>query len=311
MVRGLDVGKTMGRLDTWIAGGAAGFDAALAGMIGGAGRPPRLVEAMAHAVLAGGKRLRPYLVLESARLMGIEAALALRVAAALECVHCYSLVHDDLPAMDNDTMRRGKPTVHVAYDEATAILVGDGLLTLAFDLVAAEATPASANVRLRLVRALAEASGVDGMVGGQVLDLAAEGRFAGGALRLELADIERLQALKTGALIRFAAEAGALMRARVPSRWRAALRAYGEALGLAFQIRDDLIDVEVDAATAGKATGKDDAAGKATFVSLLGVMGARARLDAVSRAGAQALVPFGDRAQPLLEVLDFNRIRQS
>jgi len=305
------VGKTMGRLDEWIATGAGRFDAALAGLIAGAGRPPRLTEAMAHAVLAGGKRLRPYLVIESARLTGVEGVLALRVAAALECVHCYSLVHDDLPAMDNDTMRRGKPTVHIAFDEATAILAGDALLTLAFDLIAAQATPASPAVRLRLVGALAAAAGADGMVGGQMLDLAAEGRFAAAATPLDLGAIQRLQALKTGALIRFAAEAGSLMVSRVPVRQRAALCAYGEALGLAFQIRDDLIDVEVDAAIAGKATGKDDAAGKATFVSLLGVAGARARLDAVSRAAEAALGPFGVRAAPLLEVLEFNRARQS
>lgn len=301
-------------LKDWIAQGAAAFDAQLSAILDEtrSTRPPRLLAAMRHAVLAGGKRLRPYLVLESAHLMGQSAERALRVAAALECVHCYSLVHDDLPAMDNDDLRRGKPTVHRAFDEATAILAGDGLLTLAFSILADQRTSPSAAARLRLVSALADASGIDGMVGGQMLDLTAEGRFDGGQpLALPVAGVEAIQSLKTGALITFAATSGALLAPRAPAGARKALAAYGAALGLAFQIRDDLIDLEEDVAVAGKATGKDSEAGKATFISLLGADGARKRLDAATTAGEIALAPFGAAASSLLEVLAFNRTRRS
>lgn len=302
-----------GALTRWFQGEAAAFDAALDRLLlaGGGRRPARVLAAMRHAVFAGGKRLRPFLVLESARLFSIDAAVALRTAAALECIHCYSLVHDDLPAMDDDDMRRGQPTVHRAFDEATAILAGDGLLTLAFGLLAARDNPASPAVKARLCEALAEAAGIDGMVGGQMLDLAAEGRFGVDVRPLTLEDIAVLQGMKTGALIRFAAEAGALMAGARGRRRLPALTAYGEALGLAFQIRDDLIDVEVDAATAGKATGKDGAAGKGTYVSLLGLEGARARLDQATEQGLAALRPFGAGAQPLCDVLLFNRTRTS
>lgn len=304
---------TPSALTRWIADGAARFDASLDRFLTGETlpRPPRLVAAMRHAVFAGGKRLRPYLVLESARLFGIEGDTPARIAAALEFIHCYSLVHDDLPAMDNDDLRRGQPTVHRAFDEATAILAGDGLLTLAFALVAAPATGLSPARRLDLIAALARASGVDGMVGGQMLDLAAEGRFSATPAPLGLDDIAYLQGLKTGALIRFAAEAGAMMAPKAGRRARAALTRYGEMLGLAFQIRDDLIDVEVDAATAGKATGKDQHAGKGTFVSLLGLAGARERLEETTQAGLAALAPFGSAAAPLADVLAFNRTRRS
>ena len=302
------------RLAAWISGDAARFDARLAACLAAEAQacPPRLAAAMRHSVLAGGKRLRPYLVIESARLFGLVGKGPDQVAAALEMVHCYSLVHDDLPAMDDDDLRRGQPTVHKAFDDATAILAGDGLLTMAFSVLSHRHTSRSAAVRLRLVEALAEASGVRGMVGGQMLDLAAEGRFAGGAAApLTAEGIIAIQALKTGALISFAAQAGALMVPRLPVAELAQLRSYGEALGLAFQIRDDLIDVESDAATAGKATGKDSAAGKGTFVSLLGVEGARRRLDEANMQGEAALTAFGKAADPLRAVLDFNRIRRS
>lgn len=303
------------RLETWSRDGAARFDLALERLISerAAMRPARLVAAMKHAALAGGKRLRPYLALESAALLGVEGEGPANVAAALECVHCYSLVHDDLPAMDNDDMRRGKPTVHRAFDEATAILAGDALLTLAFAILTRPETSPSPTVRARLVAALAEASGIDGMVGGQMLDLDAEGRFtpAAGPRALDAEAIAALQGLKTGALIRFGATAGALLRPRLDRNALKALDGFGANLGLAFQIRDDLIDIEGDAATAGKATGKDSAAGKGTFATLLGLEGARARLDGATAAGFAALEPFGAAADPLREVLAFNRTRLS
>lgn len=275
------------------------------------GRPERLVAAMRHAVLAGGKRMRPYLVIESARLCGIDGEAAVHVAAALEAIHCYSLVHDDLPSMDNDDLRRGQPTVHRAFDEATAILVGDALLTMAFEIVTSDSFDLATPARLRIVAALARASGLDGMVGGQMLDLAAEGRFDRQAAPLDLPAIGHLQALKTGALIRFAAEAGALMAPVVDEAARTALRSYGAALGLAFQIRDDLLDVEGEAALVGKAVAKDAAAGKGTYVSLLGVDGARSELARVSDAGVTALTSrFGDRAAPLVALMTFNSQRQ-
>jgi farnesyl diphosphate synthase len=291
--------------------GAARFDARLEEIIAACSpaAPARLAAAMRHAVLAGGKRLRPYLVLESAALTGADPAAAEAVAAALEFVHCYSLAHDDLPAMDNDDLRRGKPTVHRAFDEATAILAGDSLLTEAFGLIA-EAPGLTAAARLRLIAALARAAGGNGMVGGQMLDLAAEGRF-GSAAPLDAAAIITLQGMKTGALIRFGAAAGALMAESPPAGALAALERYGEALGLAFQIRDDLIDAEGDAGTAGKATGKDSAAGKGTFVTLLGLAGARARLAGAGAAGLAALDPFGPAAEPLREVIAFNRDRMA
>ncbi|MCZ8259983.1 MAG: polyprenyl synthetase family protein [Beijerinckiaceae bacterium] len=292
-------------------GHARAVDACLAAWLDLPGRPPRLVAAMRHAAFAGGKRMRPYLVLESARLFGVTGEAPLQVAAALEAIHCYSLVHDDLPSMDNDDMRRGQPTVHRAYDEATAILVGDGLLTLAFEMVAAERVVLPPAVKVALVSALARASGIDGMVGGQLLDLAAEGRFEAEPQPLDLAAIRHLQALKTGALIRFAVEAGALMAPAATPEQRAALTTYGQTLGLAFQIRDDLLDVEGDAALVGKAVAKDAAAGKATFVSLLGVEAARNEVDRVSASGIAAVeAAFGAAAEPLVALMVFNRTRR-
>ena len=306
--------KPGGALEDWISRGAGDFGTYLGELLnsGSAGHSQRLARAMRHAVLAGGKRLRPYLALQSAMLMGVEGEGPKRVAAALEYLHCYSLVHDDLPAMDDDDVRRGQPTVHRVFDEATAILAGDGLLTLAFGVIAGKQTSRSSAVRSRLIESLARAAGIDGMVGGQMLDLEAEGRFGTAeVLPLDTAAIERLQGLKTGALFIFAAEAGALQVARTPSGARPALAAYGKALGLAFQIRDDLIDVEIDAETAGKATGKDQALGKGTFVSLLGLDGARRRLEQASAEGFAALEYFGTAAEPLAEVLVFNLSRRS
>jgi len=275
-------------------------------------RSPRLMAAMRHAVFAGGKRMRPFLVLESARLFGITGQGPLHVAAALEMVHCYSLVHDDLPAMDDDDMRRGQPTLHRAYDEATAILAGDGLLTLAFAVLASPETHKSAARRLRLITALSTAAGVDGMVGGQMLDLDAEGRFTPGARAKTLSAraIRRLQALKTGALIVFAVHAGARLAPRASRDEKRALKLYGEALGLAFQIRDDLLDSEGEAALVGKAVAKDAEAGKATFVGLYGLDGARNLLKVVSDKGAAALeAAFGERAATLTALMRFNATR--
>ncbi len=256
-------------------------------------RPARLIEAMRYSALGGGKRFRPFLVVESASLFGVSRGNALMAGAALECVHCYSLVHDDLPAMDNDELRRGQPTAHRKFDEATAILAGDGLLTFAFDILSRPETHADAAVRIELVLALARASGLGGMAGGQMLDLAAEGRF--GASKLGADDVRMLQAMKTGALLRFACEAGGILAAASAPQ-RAALERYGSAVGEAFQIADDLLDVEGDPALVGKQTGKDAAAGKATFVSVLGVAGAKARLRelvATAEIRAQAIRSIG------------------
>lgn len=261
-------------------------------------RPARLIEAMRYAGLGGGKRFRPFLVVESAALFGVPRPRALMAGAALECIHCYSLIHDDLPAMDNDDLRRGRPTAHKAFDEATAILAGDGLLTLAFDILSREDTHPSASVRVNLVTALARASGIGGMVGGQMLDLAAEGRFSRSRKPLDENAVATLQAMKTGALIRFACLAGAIL-AQASENRLAALDAYGRAIGQAFQIADDLLDVEGDAATVGKSTNKDAAAGKATMVSILGVDKARERLAALVAQAESALAPFGADADIL------------
>lgn len=256
--------------------------------------PPRLLDAMRHALLGGGKRFRPFLVIESARLFGETSAATLSVAAALECIHCYSLVHDDLPAMDNDATRRGLPTVWKAFDEWTAILAGDALLTLAFEILA-EAPIADA-ARLRLVRELAVASGPAGMVGGQAYDLDADKRGEPASPSAE--HIRRLQAMKTGALIRFGCMAGPIMAGR-PAGDIEALARFGDHLGYAFQISDDLLDVTGDAATVGKAVGKDAAAGKATLVSLMGLEAARSKLAEVESAAIAALAPYGRRADTL------------
>ena len=260
-------------------------------------RPPRLIAAMRHAALDGGKRLRPFLLVETATVFGAARSGALTAGVALELVHCYSLVHDDLPAMDDDDLRRGRPTVHKAFDEATAILVGDLLLTLAFDVMARPEVHADASVRIALVAELARASGLGGMAGGQMLDLAAEGRFEP-KRTLSEKEIATLQAMKTGALIRFACRAGAVL-GKADTDARADIDRYGVAIGQAFQIADDLLDVEGDTKTLGKAAGKDAAAGKATLVAALGPQGARARLKELVTDAESALARFGAKADTL------------
>jgi farnesyl diphosphate synthase len=276
-----------------------------------AGRPQRLLEAMRYASLGAGKRFRPFLVVESAALFGVPRPQALAVGAALECVHCYSLVHDDLPAMDNDTLRRGRPTVHKAFDEATAILAGDGLLTFAFDILSRPQTHPNPAARIDLVTALARASGLGGMVGGQMLDLAAEGRFdSGRPQRLGEREVMTLQAMKTGALLGFACRSGGIL-GEAGEAERAALERYGSAVGRAFQIADDLLDVEGDPALVGKSTGKDADAGKATMVGILGIEGARKRLRELVAEATAALTPFGASAAILTEAARFVAEREA
>lgn len=258
----------------------------------------RLIEAMRYAVLGGGKRLRPFLTLQSARLFAVAESAALRVAAAIELVHCYSLVHDDLPAMDDDDLRRGKPTVHRAYDEATAILAGDALLTLAFGVLANPATHPNPAVRADLVVRLAKAAGAHGMVGGQMIDLSAADRD------LDIGSITRLQRLKTGALIEFACLGGAVL-GNAPKQARDALRGYAHDLGLAFQIADDLLDIEGAEEETGKAVGKDEDQGKATFVSILGPERARAQARLLSDQAVEHLAIFDDNAGLLRDVARF------
>jgi farnesyl diphosphate synthase len=261
-------------------------------------RPARLLEAMRYASLGGGKRFRPFLVVESAALFAVPLDRSLMAGAALECVHCYSLVHDDLPAMDNDDLRRGRPTLHKAFDEATSILVGDSLLTFAFDILGRPETHPDPAVRIALVLELARASGLGGMAGGQMLDLAAEGRFAAAPPQLDLAGVEELQAMKTGALLRYGCTAGALLGG-ADARQQQALTRFGAIVGEAFQIADDLLDVEGDAATVGKATGKDADAHKATAVGILGIAKAREKLLHLVDEAEQTLAPFGKHADVL------------
>lgn len=257
-------------------------------------RPRRVMEAMRYSTLGGGKRLRPFLVVESSAVFGVPRASALLAGAALECIHCYSLIHDDLPAMDNSELRRGRPTLHKQYDDATAILAGDGLLTLAFDIISRDELHSDPMVRLLLTRALARASGIGGMVGGQMLDLAGEGRFGD----REPVDVARLQQMKTGALLRYGCIAGAILGQASQKDYQA-LDDYGRALGEAFQIADDLLDVEGDAAALGKQTGQDAALGKTTFVTQLGVEGARQRVRDLIAKADNALAPFGARGDVL------------
>jgi farnesyl diphosphate synthase len=258
-------------------------------------RPERLIAAMRHGVLNGGKRLRPFLVIETAVMLGAHTAAALDVAAALECLHSYSLVHDDLPAMDDDDIRRGQPTVHKAYDEATAILAGDALLTLAFDILArpelADGT-LEPRQQLQLVNGLARAAGVGGMVGGQMFDLQAETSAP------DEAAIIQLQAMKTGALIRYACEAGAIV-AGASATDRERLAEFGSAIGLAFQLADDLLDRSATAEAMGKATGKDAAAGKGTLVGLHGENWARSQLAGLIEQAEELLSPYGEKADVL------------
>jgi farnesyl diphosphate synthase len=265
-------------------------------------RPARLVAAMRHAALGGGKRLRPFLTIETARLFGREGDGPLRVGCAIELLHCYSLVHDDLPSMDDDDLRRGRPTVHRAFDEATAILAGDALQALAFGVLADAVTDPDPSVRSELVLGLARASGLAGMVGGQLLDLAAEGRY--GPAGLTEADVRRLQMMKTGAILTFSVEAGAIL-GRADAVARSGLAAYGRALGAAFQVADDILDRESSAEALGKRTGKDQEKGKATLVDLLGMDGARRECRALVETAQAALDGFGDRAQVLRDAVRF------
>jgi len=269
-------------------------------------RPERLVAAMRHGALNGGKRLRPFLTVEAAGLLGVSGQGVLRAACAVELVHCYSLVHDDLPAMDDDDLRRGQPTVHRAYDEATAILAGDSLLTLAFDVMADEATHPDASVRAALVLGLARASGLGGMAGGQMYDLAAEASPNPHTVE----EIARLQAMKTGALLRFAVEAGAIV-AGATLEQTAQLVAYGKALGAAFQVADDILDAESDEASLGKAVGKDAGRNKATLVKALGLEAAKGCRDELARQAEEALAGFGDGARVLMEAARFTAARRS
>jgi len=258
----------------------------------------RVCQAMRYSALAPGKRLRPFLVLASAQLFGVARRCGLQVAAATEMVHAYSLVHDDLPAMDNSDLRRGRPTCHKEFDEATAVLAGDGLLTAAFEVLADPDTHGDPAVRCELVTALAGAAGAAGMVGGQMIDLIAEHQT------LDIGAITRLQRMKTGALIAFSCEAGAIL-AKAPHELRTALRGYAHDLGLAFQIADDLLDVEGSAAETGKPVGADVASGKATFVSILGVTRARAQAELLIRQAIAHLDLFEQRAELLREAARF------
>ena len=258
----------------------------------------RLHKAMRYAALDGGKRLRPFLLMQSASLFGVSKRSALRTGAALELIHCYSLVHDDLPAMDDDDLRRGKPTVHKKFDEATAILAGDALLTLAFEVLSHDETHANAGVRCHLVSALAKAAGSHGMVGGQMIDLQAENKS------LNIGQITRLQRLKTGELIAYACEGGAIL-GQASNTAHEALRGYAHDVGLAFQIADDLLDVEGRVEKVGKAVNKDEDAGKATFVSILGVERARSQANRLADQAIEHLAIFDEKADLLRRAARF------
>jgi farnesyl diphosphate synthase len=264
----------------------------------GDGPEAQVVDAMRYSVMAGGKRLRPFLVIATADLFNVSRACSERVAAALEMIHTYSLIHDDLPAMDNDNMRRGKPTCHVQYDEATAILAGDALLTLAFEVLAHHDTHDSEKIRCDLVIEVSRAVGAHGMVGGQMLDLVAEN------YELGVAEITRLQRMKTGALMSCSCQAGAIL-GKASKTQRHLLNAYAHDIGLAFQISDDLLDIEGDPKKLGKATNKDDKAGKATFVSLLGVERARDQAKALTDQAIKYLEVFGKKGDLLSDLAQF------
>lgn len=264
----------------------------------------RVVEAMRYAVFAGGKRLRPFLVLNCSRLFDVEPSRAARVAAAIEAVHTYSLVHDDLPCMDDDALRRGRPTTHVAFDEATAVLTGDGLQTFAFAILASPETHPSAEVRCELVARLAAAAGHDGMVGGQMIDMEA------GERHLDFGEIVTLQRMKTGALFEFCCESGAILGGAGEEDF-ARLRSYARDIGLLFQITDDLLDTLGSTETAGKKTGKDAEQGKATLVATLGIEGAREEARKLAASAAAALENYGDNASGLRQLTDYLLQRDS
>jgi farnesyl diphosphate synthase len=293
--------------ETVLAARAAAVESFLDGLLaerplsGEIARPAKLLAAMRHGVLNGGKRLRPFLVLESAALFDPKPATdTLAIAAALECVHCYSLIHDDLPAMDDDDLRRGRPTVHKAYDEATAVLVGDALQTLAFHVLTRDpALPASAAIRLRLVELLAEASGSFGMAGGQAIDLAVQGK------KLDLAQVEEMHSRKTGALIRVSVMMAAACQPALEPRLHQALLGFVTPIGLAFQIQDDLLDVLGDVSTLGKATGADSERGKPTHPAIIGIEASQERVRLLHAQALDSLAPFGPRAQLLRSLADW------
>jgi farnesyl diphosphate synthase len=298
---------TLGGLATALPQAAAEIEQTLDALLPAAeGAEARLYDAMRYAAMGGGKRMRGFLVMEGARQFGVSRASALRVAGAIELLHAYSLVHDDLPAMDDDDLRRGKPTVHKAFDEATAILAGDALQTQAFQVLADEDTHSDSAVRIELVRCLARAAGARGMCGGQMLDMLAEQAGA----PLDEPAIGRLQLLKTGRLIEFSAEAGAIL-GKAPMSQRHALAAYGRDLGAAFQIADDLLDVTASAAETGKRTGKDAEAGKATLVTLLGVERARLQAERLAEQAIRHLDSFGERADLLRALAAYTVQRKS
>jgi len=282
-----------------LAAAAESVEVALARLLpSGDGPEARLFDAMRYSSLNGGKRLRPFLVLTSSSLFDVDEKRAVRTAAAVEFIHCYSLVHDDLPAMDDDELRRGKPTTHIEFDDATAILAGDALQTLAFEVLAERETHEDPAVRCELVRALAEAAGANGMVGGQMFDLAAENES------FDIGQITRLQQMKTGRLIAFSCEAGGIL-GRASTEARHALHAYAHDLGLAFQIADDLLDEVGTEEEVGKKVGKDRDAGKATFVTILGIERARGQARMLADQAVQHLEMFGERAELLRDVARF------
>ncbi len=268
-----------------------------------AGPQKRVMEAMRYAALKGGKRFRPFLLVEAARMMGHESLGVWHAAAALECVHVYSLIHDDLPCMDDDDLRRGKPSVHKAYDEALAVLAGDALLTLAFETLTQDIIHPDAKIRLQLISDLAASSGTHGMIGGQVIDITASQTQQDEAL------ITQLQALKTGALMHYAVIAGGRLGGASRDDLRNLSR-FADALGLAFQIRDDILDVEGDSTAMGKHTGKDFGLGKATFVGVHGLLGAKAKAKDLGEAAKTALEPYGHKADILKASVDFVLNRQ-
>ncbi|MEM6811517.1 MAG: polyprenyl synthetase family protein [Pseudomonadota bacterium] len=263
-----------------------------------------LYDAMRHGVLGGGKRLRPFMVMHSAKLFNVDSSRSRRVAAAVEFLHCYSLIHDDLPAMDDSDKRRGKPTVHRKFDEATAILAGDALLTLAFEVLADENTHPDPRVRVELISKLANASGAQGMVGGQMLDLIGERE------EFDLGTISRMQRMKTGKLMAFACEAGAIL-GKASEQHKKALCNYAYDLGLAFQVTDDVLDVEADPDETGKPANQDEKAGKSTFVSTMGKESAKMRAEMLSHQAVRHLHSFGGRAEMLKELAMYVLERRS
>tara|TARA_R110002110_G_scaffold54129_30_gene155668 strand:+ start:1953 stop:2840 length:888 start_codon:yes stop_codon:yes gene_type:complete len=286
-------------LKTGLAENAAAVEKTLNELLPAGDAPEsRVFDAMRYAIMVGGKRLRPFLVMASANLFDVQKVCALRAAAAIEMVHSYSLVHDDLPAMDDDDLRRGQPSTHRKFDEATAILAGDALLTMAFEILGERETHSDPNVRCKLVTSLAKASGAEGMVGGQMIDLQAENQ------QLDANGITRLQQLKTGRLIAWSCEAGAIL-GKADHDCQLALAAYAHDIGLAFQIADDILDIEGDQEALGKTVGKDLEQGKATFVSLLGMDQAKAQANMLSDQAVQHLQRFDERAEPLRAVARF------